>query len=279
MIAVGVVSALLGGAIFAAVVAALAVGAFYEVSRMTPLIGLGFQLRTSGFVVIIAASSIALLTQEPWGMALAVALSVLLPGTLLFRTNPDADAFSAIVATTSLASYIGLAAYAAIALRQMQGTLEVDWASDLGAFFTLTGDSTALGMAWTMVAIAATWLADTTALFVGRALGRTPLVPHVSPNKTMEGAAGSIVGAVIATVALVIIFGIPDVTVPMALAIGVAFAVVGIYGDLYESFIKRAAGAKDSGTLIPGHGGIFDRIDSLFPTLLIAWIIATAIHA
>lgn len=259
-------------------ITAIAVGAYYEISRLTPLIGLGSHLRITGFIVIIGGASIALLTREPWGLALTLAIGVLVPGTLLFGTSPDADAFASLTATMSMSLYIGLSAFAAIALRQMQGELEISWANDLGEFFTLTGDSTALGMAWTMVAIGATWLADTAALFVGGAVGRTPLVPHVSPKKTMEGAAGAVLGAVIATVLLVVILGIPDVTIPMALLVGVVFAVIGIYGDLFESFIKRSAGAKDSGSLIPGHGGIFDRIDGLFPALLIAWIIASAIH-
>ncbi len=274
----GAASSLLGGAIFAAVITALAVGVYYEVARMTPVIGLGTALHISGYIVIVCCASLALLTREPWGTALAVALVALLPATMLFRANPESDSFTSLMTTMALASYVGLTVHAAIGLRELPGELEVGWANDLGALFTLTGDSTALGMAWTMIAIAATWLADTSALFIGRAFGRTPLFPHVSPKKTVEGAAGGVLGAVIATVTLVATFGVPGVTIPMAILVGAVFATIGIYGDLFESFTKRAASVKDSGTLIPGHGGIFDRMDALFPTLLVAWVIASAIH-
>lgn len=269
---------MLGGAIFAAVFTALAVGVYHEASRMTPLIGVGSQLNTSGYIVIVCFASLALLTREPWGIALAIAIGTLLPGTMIFRANTDADSFMSLMVTMAMALYVGLGVHAAIALRRTAGDLEIGWANDLGAYSTLSGDSAALGMAWTMVAIAATWLSDTCAMFVGRTIGKTPLIPHISPKKTLEGAAGAVLGAVVATVGLVILFGIPDVPVPLAITIGVLFAVIGIYGDLLESFIKRSAGVKDSGHMIPGHGGIFDRIDGLMPTLLVAWVVATAVH-
>jgi len=278
IILVGFVSSLLGGAIFAAMFTALGVGIYHETSRMTARIGLGSALRQSGYVVIVCGGSLALLTQEAWGTALVIGIVALLPATILFHSNPDADTFASLMTTLAVSAYIGFSVHAAIGLRELPGTLQVGWADDLGEFFSLTGDSTALGMAWVMVAIVATWLADTCALFVGRAFGRTPLLPHISPKKTLEGAAGAVLGAVISTVTLVVILGIPDVSIPFAILIGAIFAAVGIYGDLFESFIKRAADVKDSGSIIPGHGGIFDRMDALFPTLLVAWVLATAIH-
>ncbi len=278
IIVVGFVSSLLGGAIFAAVVTALGVGIYHETARMTPRIGLGSALRLSGYAVIVSSASIALLTQQAWGTTLVIAIVALLPATILFHSNPDADTFASLMSTMAISAYVGLSVHAAIGLRELPGTLQTGWADDLGEFFSLTGDSTALGMAWVMVAIAATWLSDTCALFVGRSFGRTPLLPHISPKKTLEGAAGAVLGAVFATVTLVVVFGIPAVSIPLAILIGAVFAAVGIYGDLFESFIKRAAGVKDSGSIIPGHGGIFDRMDALFPTLLVAWVLATAIH-
>jgi phosphatidate cytidylyltransferase len=278
IILVGFVSSLLGGAIFAAVFTALGVGIYHETSRMTARIGLGSALRLSGYVVIVFSGSLALLTQEAWGTALVIAIVALLPATILFHSNPDADTFASLMTTLAVSAYIGFSVHAAIGLRELPGTLQVGWADDLGEFFSLTGHSTALGMAWVMVAIVATWLADTCALLVGRAFGRTPLLPHISPKKTLEGAAGAVLGAVVSTVTLVVILGIPDVSIPFAILIGAIFAAVGIYGDLFESFIKRAADVKDSGSIIPGHGGIFDRMDALFPTLLVAWVLATAIH-
>jgi CDP-diglyceride synthetase len=268
---------LLGGAVFAAVITAIGLGAYYELSRITPQIGLGFRLGWPGYGVVFAGASIALLSDDPWGVAVFGALAVLLPVTMIFRLQTDAEGFSTWIATVAAGVYIGFPAFAAITLRQTIGDLEVGWASDLGAFFTLSDDSRALGMGWTMTAIAATWLSDTFALFVGRSLGRTPLIPHISPKKTLEGAAGGVLGAVVATVGLSLLFGLPDVTIPLAILIGVLLSVVGICGDLMESFIKRCGGVKDSGTIIPGHGGIFDRVDALWPTLLVTWVVVQII--
>ncbi len=270
---------LLGGAVFAAVLAAIGVGVYYELSRITPLIGLGFRLGWPGYAVIVAGASIALLTQQPWGTALFAALAALLPILMIFRMPIGAESFSSWVGTIGAGLYVGLPVFAAITLRQTAGELDTGWASDLGAWFTLNGESHALGMAWAIVAVAATWLSDTSALFVGRSLGRTPLIPHISPKKTLEGAAGGVLGAVITTVVLVSILGIPDVTMPRAIGIGVVLAVVGICGDLMESFIKRCAGVKDSGTLIPGHGGVFDRTDALLPALLVTWVMMQVISS
>lgn len=269
---------MLGGAVFAAVIAAIALGAYYEVSRITPQIGLGYQLAWPGYAVIFAGASLALIWDESWTLPLFVALAMLLPILMIFRMPTNAESFSSWVASTATGVYLGIPTFAAISLRQTIGDLEVGWASDLGAFFSISDESRALGMGWAMTAVAATWLSDTFALFVGRALGRTPLIPHISPRKTLEGAAGGVLGAVVATVGLTLLLGLPDVSVPLAIVFGVLLAVVGIGGDLTESFIKRSGGVKDSGTLIPGHGGVFDRVDALWPTLLVTWVIVQYLY-
>ena len=112
------------------------------------------------------------------------------------------------------------------------------------------------------------WVADTAAYFVGRAWGRRKLAPAISPGKTWEGAAGGLFGAL----AYAIILGAFTARVawaPWLVAAG-AFAAVSIVGDLFESAAKRQAGVKDSGALLPGHGGILDRIDSATATLPLA---------
>ena len=112
------------------------------------------------------------------------------------------------------------------------------------------------------------WIADSAAYFVGRAWGRRKLAPSISPGKSWEGAVGGVVGAL----AYAIICGvfIQQVAWAAFLAAAVLLAMVSIVGDLFESAVKRQAGVKDSGTLLPGHGGILDRIDSATATLPLA---------
>jgi phosphatidate cytidylyltransferase len=114
-----------------------------------------------------------------------------------------------------------------------------------------------------------TWAGDIGAYYVGSRLGRRPLAPKISPKKTVEGALGGIAAPLL--VAVVGQHWIwPGVPVGTAIWVGGVLAAVGMLGDLAESAIKRAAGVKDSGRLIPGHGGVLDRLDSLFfagPTL------------
>lgn len=112
------------------------------------------------------------------------------------------------------------------------------------------------------------WIADTAAYFVGRAFGRRPLAPSISPAKTWEGAAGGLIGAL----AYAIICGtfIDGLAWAPYLAAAALLAVLSIVGDLFESAAKRQAGVKDSGALLPGHGGLLDRIDSAVATLPLA---------
>lgn len=279
MIAVGVIGSVIGGAVFAAIIAAIGLGVYYELARMTPRIGLGYHLGWPGYGVVFAGAALALLSLDPWSIAAMAAIAILLPTLMIFRMEISSESFSTWIATLAAGAYIGFPVFAAVALRQATGDLDVSWASDVGETVSTGESSTALGMAWTMLAILVTWLADTFALFVGRAIGRTPLIPHISPKKTLEGAIGGFLGGVAAVVVLTVLLGIPDISMPLAIGIGALLAAVGICGDLLESFIKRSAGVKDSGTLIPGHGGIFDRVDALLPTFLVAWVLLHAISA
>lgn len=116
---------------------------------------------------------------------------------------------------------------------------------------------------WLLYVFLLVWCADSGAYFVGRKLGKTKLAPNVSPNKSVEGLAGGIAVASfvavgvgnylkLSTFALVIFLGLSGITVGAS-----------VLGDLFESMLKRRAGVKDSGTILPGHGGVLDRIDSL----------------
>lgn len=116
------------------------------------------------------------------------------------------------------------------------------------------------------------WVNDSFAYLVGSRFGRHPLVPKISPKKSWEGLAGGIVGSVVAWLVLALIPA-THVTWQVALVAGVACGVVGVIGDLVESRIKRGAGVKDSGNLIPGHGGLLDRSDSMLFVAIAAYFI------
>lgn len=125
-------------------------------------------------------------------------------------------------------------------------------------------------MPWLLLAmLLVVWIADTAAYFAGRRFGRHKLAPQISPGKTWEG----VVGALAAVLAYGVALGFalqPTANVYDRLTMLiflVALTLLGIVGDLFESWIKRGAGAKDSGNLLPGHGGVLDRIDSLTATL------------
>ena len=125
----------------------------------------------------------------------------------------------------------------------------------------------AKGGRWLFVAVALVWAADSGAYFVGRHYGKRKLSPRISPNKTVEGMLGGLVAGVAVAVALAPLAGAGSAQLP-AVAL-VAFVAVGfsVVGDLFESLLKRHVGAKDSGDLIPGHGGILDRIDGVIAAL------------
>ncbi len=118
------------------------------------------------------------------------------------------------------------------------------------------------GTEWVLLLVWVTWLGETAAYLVGSALGRRRLAPIVSPNKTVEGAVAQLAVSVLAALAAQAWF-FRALTVEGALAVGVLLGVVGQVGDLVESAIKRSVGTKDTGHLIPGHGGMLDRVDSL----------------
>jgi phosphatidate cytidylyltransferase len=127
---------------------------------------------------------------------------------------------------------------------------------------------------WLLYALAINWFGDVAAFYVGRAIGRRKLAPALSPGKTWEGAMGSLAASAL--------FGgiyawrlLPELGVPAAVALSLVANAAGQIGDLAESAMKRGGGAKDSGTLLPGHGGILDRLDSSMFTLPVVYAIVS----
>lgn len=190
------------------------------------------------------------------GLALVGVVAVALAMIAFARRDP-ADGFAAWSATAFGAVYVGL----------------------LGAVAILTTQWTA-GFAeeglwperrWILVLLAGVWSFDTGAYLVGRAVGRRPFLPWISPKKTLEGVLG---GLVVATVGVAAVLALSGGNPLEALVLGPLLGAVAQSGDLAESLLKRAAGAKDSGTLLPGHGGILDRVDSILfaAPVLAAWV-------
>jgi phosphatidate cytidylyltransferase len=122
-----------------------------------------------------------------------------------------------------------------------------------------------------LLALAVAWIADTAAYFAGRRWGRHKLAPSISPGKTWEGAAGGLIGAAAYAIILSILFaGMQGTWMVAFLGAAALLVAVSIVGDLFESAAKRQAGVKDSGTILPGHGGMLDRIDSATAVLPVA---------
>jgi phosphatidate cytidylyltransferase len=182
---------------------------------------------------------------------------------------PELPLLGAVLATT----VIGTLVYQL--LRPPEGRPTQSWALTLGAalwlgflgsHFVLLRDLSpefglGLGTRWLVLAFLATWFNDSAAYFVGKVVGRRQCCPYLSPKKTWEGTIGGWFGGVAATTLL----GNWLVDLPWAygLALGALLATVAPFGDLAKSMVKRQMAVKDFGGLIPGHGGMFDRIDSL----------------
>ena len=118
------------------------------------------------------------------------------------------------------------------------------------------------GRDWVFFALFITFASDTSAFFVGRALGRHHLAPRISPGKTWEGAVAGVFGAIMVSLLLVTLLSLP-LSYWQAILLGLVVSIFGQLGDLVESLFKRNMGAKESGRSIPGHGGALDRIDSV----------------
>jgi phosphatidate cytidylyltransferase len=222
---------------------------FFAVAELLLLVGFGEYLtlaRSSGLrVPAVPAGVAAMLTCAAFARNVPLPIDVVLMSALVVLGAVTLGAWTGGHDAIALASaslfpslYLGLPLGALIAIRETRGR---------DALFLL------------MLTVFAS---DTAQYYSGRAFGRRPLAARISPKKTVEGAIGglffgSLVCIVIGTLWL------PVVPLVTRAAIGAMIVVLGIAGDLFESMLKRSAGAKDSSALIPGHGGILDRIDAL----------------
>jgi len=177
--------------------------------------------------------------------ALAIALFAL-PVASLVRGGDWGRAFGDIGSSFFIAVFIGLLFGYMVGLREVADAIQ---GRELGADLVF-------------LLVLVVWGSDTAAYYTGRLLGRRPLAPSVSPKKTVEGAFGGIAGA-LAAAFLARAWFMHRLTPVDCLLLGAGLGVIGMVGDLVESMFKRGAGQKDSAALVPGHGGILDRVDSL----------------
>jgi phosphatidate cytidylyltransferase len=221
-------------ALFDAVVIAMATAATWELGRMFERTGRATH-RWLGPALAAAVTASFLLPGGPV-VALTIAVVVVLSVPLWRHEPPSTER-----ATTTLLAitYIGLLLGHGIWLRELPG-----------------------GGGIVLLLMGVTWVGESAAYFVGSTLGRHKLAPVVSPNKTVEGAVAQVIASVIAALLLAAWLA-PGWSVTQAAVAGTVIGVVGQIGDLSESVIKRSVGTKDTGGLIPGHGGVLDRLDSL----------------
>jgi phosphatidate cytidylyltransferase len=231
----------------------LAQGGFYTAAL------LGFAAAACTYEYL----SITLKQLEPISWA-TVALSALMPAVVAWR---PADATALISGAT------GVVLFSAWVWHLLNGPLQEGpqrAAHLLTAFIYGHGGLTALmamrdksdGIWWVVAALVITWGNDTAAYFFGRFLGKNKLYPEVSPSKSWEGFFGGFVGA-IGIMFIVKQFFAPFLTVTDCVFLGTCGSLLGPAGDLCESMLKRAYAVKDSGNIIPGHGGMLDRVDAL----------------
>lgn len=273
VVLIGLIPAIIGGPVFALVFGLICLVALHE---LLAIVGMRSRDRMTfvSYVVVALAAAGALVGNNHRVLPIIVALGVFAPLALgvLDDDEDSPDLIGRWARTSAATLYLALPAFAAVSLRATEGSAHRAWVNSLSDALRFTGPSTGRGLGWLLLAILVTWLSDTAAYLVGRSIGKTPLLPRVSPKKTLEGAAGGLVAAGLTGLICTLVFGL-HVHPLTGLMIGVLLGVVGILGDLCESLLKRRAGVKDSGTLIPGHGGFLDRIDAMIFVIVTTWLL------
>jgi phosphatidate cytidylyltransferase len=212
-----------------------AVLAFVEYAAIAEKLGAKVERLVSGVVTFVVVAALG----GPRGAVDVVLLTaiVTLGALSVAVARPAPSMLTAVAASAFPMLYIGLPIGAIVALRR-------------------TGGAEPL-----LLLLAIVVVSDTAQYYTGRLLGRHPLAPAISPKKTREGAIGGLVGGSLIAVVLGR-WWLPGASPVASAALGLVVAAAGIVGDLFESQLKRSAGVKDSSTLIPGHGGVLDRMDS-----------------
>lgn len=261
------IPAFIGGVVFAVAMLVIALVSLHELTSTYRVAGFA-PFRWTAFIagaLIIVIGAFEPLKAIPWLIIALLVVTLVVP-----MARPSLDgaltdwslSFAGII-------YVTFPLVFAIGLRGIDGDASQSWVNQVAGWF----DSPGKGLALVGMVFAVTWLNDTAAYLVGRSFGKTKLVPTISPGKTRIGSAAGLIAGALTGMLAAWIFGLP-VNVEVAAAIGFLIAIAGQLGDLAESLIKRSLGVKDMGTLIPGHGGMLDRIDALLFTFPITYALA-----
>ncbi len=233
-----------------ALIAALALYEFLLLGRRK-----GYQLPIA-LCIAVMLFIVAAFVLEPISVEMGVFVTLLIvPASFVFSRGALDDALPSSAVAVMATLYVGMLAGSLIRLRS-------DFPANVGpklVFFLLL----------------VVWLGDAGAYYIGKQFGRHSLSPRISPKKTIEGGIGGLVVAVLTAVVIQFTF-FRDFPLMHAVIAGVILSVAGLIGDLAESMWKRSAAVKDSGSLIPGHGGFLDRFDSIFftaPILYVYWVL------
>jgi phosphatidate cytidylyltransferase len=247
----------------AALLAVLAAAGGREVFGL--LRGVGWpSMPTIGILLAVALVAEAAIAPGVELGLLVLAIGAIVAGIAAFARPDPRDGLLAWVATVSGAAYVGLLAFVLHLGSRAPG---IPSGATLEALGPLRG--------WVVLLVLGVWSYDTGAYLVGRSIGRHRFLTHISPSKTIEGLVGGLVATTVVVALLLAGLG----QAPLgALVLGPVLGLAAQAGDLAESMLKRAAGAKDSGTLIPGHGGVLDRTDSfLFAApVVMVYVVALA---
>ncbi|HJM53249.1 MAG TPA: phosphatidate cytidylyltransferase [Dehalococcoidia bacterium] len=239
----------LGTSAVGALVLVLAGIGGWELAGMlrTRTVGPVYLLLPAWSLALVAAGWLIAEEQAGWSMLLAAFGAGIVPALAILLTPWGAGRRSAFVYAIAAGPYVGIALAHTPILRSVDD-----------------------GAQWLMLALIVTFAADTAAMLAGITFGRHKLIPRISPNKSWEGLIGGLIGAAIAALVVDTAFDL-EIASGMAVVLGIVMAITGTLGDLGVSAFKRHAGVKDSGFLVPGHGGVLDRLDSLLPTIVIVY--------
>jgi phosphatidate cytidylyltransferase len=252
----------IGEPLVSAIVAIVVVLGAVELFRLLTTAGhASFPSLGAALAVVVALGDSVKAVPGGSGLLLLGAGVVLVGIAALTRPDPR-EGLASLASTTFGAVYLGLLGYVE---RLASAGPPIDPAAALGWI--------GAQRAWVLVLVLGVWAFDTAAYLIGRRFGRRRFISHISPAKTVEGVIGGTVAAVIVITILVVLVGRPAI---LGAGLGLVIAIAAQAGDLVESMIKRAAGTKESGHLIPGHGGMLDRIDSFLFAAPVAYLYVVA---